>query len=85
MPESPPSDVFQVRIFYEEPTFALHRNIPVKEYRGGTFYVHAPDELQAEDLAIAEFREQATQSGVSWVREIVRCEVCRFFSSAVAS
>ncbi|HUU21444.1 MAG TPA: hypothetical protein VM389_02825 [Phycisphaerae bacterium] len=85
MPERPPSHVFQARIFYAEPTFALHRNIPARVYSGGTYYVHAPDEFKAEDLAIAEFRRKAAQSSVSWVREIVRCEVCRCTSNAVAS
>ncbi|MFA5762770.1 MAG: hypothetical protein WC931_04260 [Bacilli bacterium] len=69
--------VFQVRVFYVEPTYAKARNIPVKEY-SGTFYVRAADESVAEDLAVDEFREKAAQSGVGWVRQIVRCETCGF-------
>jgi hypothetical protein len=69
--------MFEVRVFYEEPTYAQARRIPLKEY-SGTFYVRAIDESVATDLAIGEFNEKAARSGVGWVRQIVRCVVKRF-------
>ena len=67
--------VFQVRVFYVEPTYAQARNIPVKEY-SGTFYVRAANESIAAGLAIDEFNAKAAQRGVGWERRIVRCEAC---------
>ena len=68
--------VYQVRVFYVEPTYAKYRGIPVKGY-SGTFYLRAVDESRAAELAVAEFRDKAARSGVGWVRQIVRCEACR--------
>ena len=73
------TQLFKVRVFYVEPTYALARNIPVTEYKG-TFYVRAANEWAAKELAVAEFNEKSKQSGVSWAREIVRCEMCRIDS-----
>jgi hypothetical protein len=75
----PPSEdqVFEVRVFYEEPTYAQARGIPVKEY-SGTFYVRALNETVALDQAIDEFTEIAAQSRVGWARQISRCVVRGF-------
>jgi hypothetical protein len=67
--------VFEVRIFYREPTFAAQRGLSEHDYRA-VFTVEAASEEKAKAVAVAKFKGMARLSNVNWVREVQRIE-CR--------
>jgi hypothetical protein len=67
--------MFEVRIFYREPTYAAQRGLSGPDYRA-VFTVEAESEEKAKEVAVAKFRGVARLSNVNWVREVQRVE-CR--------
>jgi hypothetical protein len=67
--------VFEVRIFYREPTYATQRGRSQPDYRA-VFTVDAKSEEEAKAGAVAKFKGMARLSNVNWVREVQRIE-CR--------
>jgi hypothetical protein len=65
---------FQVRIHYREPTYELYAGPRRKPYHW-TYSIDALSPEQAKVLALAEFREMARNSSVSWTREVVLIEL----------
>jgi len=67
--------LFEVRIFYREPTYAAQRGLSQADYRT-VFTVDATDEEAAKACAVAKFKGMARLSNVNWVRDVQRIE-CR--------
>jgi hypothetical protein len=72
--------LFEVRIFYREPTFAAQRGLSQADYRA-VFTVDAQSEEEAKAGAVAKFKGMARLSNVNWVREVQRIE-CREVAEA---
>ncbi len=62
-------------IYYREPTYAATRGVDARTHRG-TFRVRAVSRDDAVAQARTLFQQRARDSGVGWVREVVRVE-CR--------
>lgn len=76
------SSRYKVTITYAEPTYARHRGIEQRSYRG-VFEVTAHDPDAAIRLATELFHEAQRCSGVSWAREIQQTR-CRLISPTAA-
>lgn len=66
---------YRVTIYYREPTYAATRGVDARTHRG-TFRVRAVSRDDAVAQARTLFEQRARDSGVGWVREVVRVE-CR--------
>ncbi len=66
--------IYRVTIHYREPTYEAATGPKATPYRW-TFSVVARTDRRAGALAIDEFREIERQSGVSWIREIVKLDL----------
>jgi hypothetical protein len=67
--------VFEVRIFYREPTYATQRGLSQADYPA-VFTVNAESEEDAKAAAVVMFKKAARLSSVNWVREVQQIE-CR--------
>jgi hypothetical protein len=65
---------FQVRIYYREPTWELYHG-PRADLLQTSYEVEAVDAEHARRLALNEFAASGRDSGVGWVKEVVRVEV----------
>lgn len=65
---------FHVRIYYREPTWDLYHG-PRSGLLQASYDLEAVDAEHARRLALNEFRASGRDSGVGWVKEVVRVEV----------
>jgi hypothetical protein len=76
IPVIPPTPfvAFHVRIYYREPTWELYHG-PRPEPLQASYDIEAVDAEHARRLALNEFRASGRDSGVGWVKEVVRVDV----------
>jgi hypothetical protein len=70
----PLASAYRVRIDYREPTYEA-RVGPKRTPYTWTYEVVAPNEKEAAQIALREFRETARVSSVGWLREVVGIQV----------
>lgn len=65
---------YRVRLLYREPTYELAAG-RVREPYSATYLVDANSSDEAREVALLRFRQVERLSSVSWVREVVGCEI----------